>query len=158
VIRILPYDSETIVTSLQVEEVAALFQRVTAESVQWDREFKLPEGKIFYGYVYEDHFQLAARNMRLFSFNPLVLGRIESTRNGSIIFLTYQLFVITRIMLLFWTIFLAVACIVLFLYLDNFLLGTGSLLLLLLIHLVARANFNLQVKPTKQAIFDLLAR
>lgn len=156
-ISVLPYYSETIVTSLQVDEVAALFQHVTAESVQWDREFNLPEGKIFYGYVNENHFQLAARNMRLFSFNPLVLGKIESTKNGSIIFLTYQLFVITRIMLLFWTVFLGMTGLFLFIYLENFLLGAGVLLLLTLIHLVVRANFNLQVKPTKQAIFDLLA-
>lgn len=157
-ISVLPYNSETIVTSLQVDEVAALFQRVTAESVQWDQEFKLPEGKIFYGYVYENHFQLAARNMRLFSFNPLVLGKIESTKNGSIIFLTYQLFVITRIMLLFWTVFLGMTGLILFVYLGNFFFGAGILLLLILIHLVVRANFNLQVKPTQQAIFDLLAR
>lgn len=157
-IRVLPYFSETIVTSLQIEEVTALFQHVTAESVQWDQEFKLPEGKLFYGYVYKNHFQLAARNMRLFSFNPLVLGNIESTKNGSIIFLRYQLFVITRMMLIFWTIFLGIAGVISFVYLENFLSAAGILLLLVLIHLVVRANFNLQVKPTKQAIFDLLAR
>lgn len=157
-ISLLPSFSETIVTTLTTEEIAVRFQRVTAETVQWDQEFKLPQNKIFYGYVQETHFQIAARNMRLFSFNPLVLGKIEATKNGSILFLRYQLFILTRILVLFWTVFLMITCTLLFIYQNDFWYGIGTLLLLVLIHLVVRANFYLQVKPTQQAISSLLDR
>lgn len=157
-ISLLPSFSETIVTTSSATEIAGRFQRVTAETVQWDQEFKLPQNKIFYGYVQETHFQIAARNMRLFSFNPLVLGKIESTKNGSILFLRYQLFVLTRILVLFWTVFLLIASTLLFVYRDDYRYSIGTLLLLIVLHLVVRANFHLQVKPTQQAISSLLGR
>ncbi len=135
-----------------------LFQRVTAETVQWDQTFTLQEDKIFYGYVQKNHFQIAARNMRLFSFNPLVLGKIEATNNGSILFLRYQLFILTRILVLFWTAFLLIASSILLIYRDDCWFSAGTMLLLLLIHGVVRANFHLQVKPTQQAISSLLGR
>lgn len=156
-ISLLPSFSETIVTTLTTEEIAVRFQRVTAETVQWDQEFKLPQDKIFYGYVQETHFQIAARNMRLFSFNPLVLGKMEVTKNGSILFLRYQLFILTSILLLFWSFFLVIAGILLFVYRNDFLYSTGTLVLLIIIHMVVRANFHLQVKPTQQAISSLLS-
>ena len=155
-ISLLPSHSETIVTTLPAEEIAVLFQRVTAETVEWDQEFKLPQGKIFYGYVLQNHFQIAARNMRLLSFNPLVHGKIDATKKGSILFLHYQLFILTRILVLFWTVFLVIASILLFAYRDDLWYGSGTLLLLIIIHLVVRANFHLQVKPTQQAISSLL--
>jgi hypothetical protein len=158
VISLLPSYSETIVTTLTTEEIAIRFQQVTAETVQWDQEFKLPQDKIFYGYVQATHFQIAARNMRLLSFNPLVLGKIEATKNGSILFLRYQLFILTRLLVLFWTVFLMMASTILFIIRDNFWYGAGTLMLLVSIHLVLRANFHLQVKPTQQAISTLLDR
>ena len=141
---------------MPAEEIAVLFQRVTAETVQWNQEFKIPRDKIFYGYVQQNHFQIAARNMRLFSFNPLVHGKVEATQKGSILFLHYQLFILTRILILFWTVFLVIASILFFAYRDDLWYGTGTLLLLIIIHLVVRANFHLQVKPTQQAISTLL--
>lgn len=157
-ISLLPSFSETIVTTSSATEIAGHFQRATAETVQWDQEFKLPQDKIFYGYVQESHFQIAARNMRLLSFNPLVLGKIEPTKNGSILFLRYQLFILTRILVLFWTVFLLMASILLFVYRDDYWYSLGTLLLLIILHLVVQANFHLQVKPTQQAISSLLGR
>lgn len=155
-ISILPSHSETIVTSLEASDVTARLQKATANTVQWDQEFKMAADKIFYGYVQEKHFQVALRNMRLFSFNPLVQGRVEKTHNGSILFLEYQLFIMTRVLLVFWSVFAVVAALAVFYYQVNFWFGAMGLLLVSFIHLIAWANFKLQLKPTKEAIFKLL--
>lgn len=155
-ISILPSHSETIVTSLEASDVTARFQKATANTVQWDQGFKMDNSKLFYGYVQDEHFQIALRNMRLFSFNPLVQGRVERTHSGSILFLDYRLFVMTRVLLLFWSAFILVASIVALYYQANFWFGTTGLSLLAFIYAIAWANFKTQLKPTKEAIFKLL--
>ena len=112
--------------------------------------------KTFYGYVYDTHFQIALRNMRLMSFNPLVQGKIESTHSGCIVFLDFRLFILSRILLLFWTGFIIVAAIgITFVKGDLWFLLYASILLGLM-HGIAWANFRLQIHPTKSAIFKLL--
>lgn len=157
-ISLLPSYSETIVTPLQRTKVVTCFEGATAQSIEWDQSFILPQDKLFYGYVHDHHFQLALRALRLFSFNPLVQGKLESTPAGCIIFLKYQLFVLTRIILLFWSGFLVVGGLLLSVLKNNYWYSVGAILILTAIHLIVHANFRLHLKPTQRAIFDLIGR
>jgi hypothetical protein len=153
---LLPSYSETIVTTLFAKEVSERLQQATANTVQWDNGYTLANGKSLYGYVHGMYFQVAVRNMRLFSFNPLVNGTIEPTHNGCIIFLHFKLFVLTRVMLVFWSVFIFLSAIAIIYFQHNLWLALAALLLVVFVQWVAWSNFKLQLKPTHLAIIKLL--
>jgi hypothetical protein len=156
VIRVLPYMTETIVTTLSKEDVHSLFIELTAISVMSDANFRIPTDKKFYGVVSTTHFQLALKNSRLFSFCPIVNGSIEATKRGTIIFLTYQLFKPTQFLLFFWTVFLFLTAIFLFAKQQDFYSGIVCINFLVGLHVIAHANFKQQKKPLQEAIANLL--
>jgi hypothetical protein len=156
VISLLPSHSETIVTSLPPDEISSRVERATANTVYWNEEFKLTNNKPFYGFVHGHHFQIAARHMRLFSFNPLVFGSVEGTPSGSILFLRFRLFIMTRVMLVLWTVIIAIGGLVSSLRQHNAWYALGAVILIAFIHAVAWSNFKLQLKPTREGILQLL--
>lgn len=155
-ISLLPSYSETIVTSLLPVDISERIERATANTVYWNEELKLTHNKPFYGFVHQHHFQIALRNMRLFSFSPLVFGAIETTTNGSILFLRFRLFVLTRVMLVFWTILIVSGSFFVAWYQHSGWYIAGAFLLTGFIHWVAWSNFKMQLKPTRQAILQML--
>lgn len=155
-ISLLPSYSETIVTTLTPAEVATRLQRVTANSLEWDQSFVVAKDKMFYGYVHEQYFQVALRNTRLISFSPLVFGALEGTSTGCIILLTFRLFILTKLLIAFWSVALLSAAIALAVLFEMVLYPMCILVFLTILHLVAWANFRQQLKPTRRAIFELL--
>jgi len=150
----LPNRSVTWVTVLPTDEVSKRLATVTAHTIDWDEPNRISREKKFYGYVFNHHFQIASRNMRMFSFNPLVQGKIEATSQGSIVMMKLELFILTRVLLYFWTCFALVSCF--FLVSQPWFWMTGVCTLTLLLHVIARANFNQQVEPTIIAIKEVL--
>ncbi len=156
-ISLLPSSSETIVTSLEMDEISARLAKSTANTVIWDQEYKIANDKVFYGFVHKANFQLALRNMRLLAFTPMMYGRIEGAASGSIIFLNFKLFVLTRALLIFWSFFLIIAGSIMSIIQSNQWPILGALGIMLLFHLIAWANFKQQLKPMRIALFKLLA-
>lgn len=156
-INLLPSSSETIVTSLEMDEINTRLEKSTATTVVWDQEFKISSDKIFYGFVHNGNFQLALRNMRLLAFTPMMYGKIEGSTSGSIVFLTFKLFVLTRALLIFWSLFLIIAGSVMSLLQEDHLPILSAMGIMLLFHLIAWANFKQQLKPMRAALFKLLA-
>lgn len=156
-INLLPSSSETIVTSLEMEEINMRLEKSTANTVVWDQGFKVASDKIFYGFVHKGNFQLALRNMRLLAFTPMMYGKIEGSASGSIVFLSFKLFVLTRALLIFWSLFLVMAGSVMSIIKNDYWPMLIALGILLIFHLIAWANFNQQLKPMRTALFKLLA-
>jgi hypothetical protein len=152
--NVLPKKTLTFVTSLSAEEVSSRLAAITAHSIDWEQPNRVDPAKKFYGYVFNNHFQIALRNMRMFSFNPLVQGKIETAGNGSIVFLSLELFILTRVLLWFWSFFIVCTCFFL-LQLPIYWLA-GNIAALLLLHLVARANFRQHIQPTVSEILNVL--
>ncbi|GCC52546.1 hypothetical protein SanaruYs_27830 [Chryseotalea sanaruensis] len=140
-----------------MDEINTRLEKSTANTVVWDREYKIPNDKVFYGFVHNGNFQLALRNMRLLAFTPMMYGKIEGATSGSIVFLNFKLFVLTRALLIFWSVFLIIAGSVMSFVQSNQWPILGALGILLLFHLIAWANFKQQLKPMRTALFKLLA-
>jgi hypothetical protein len=114
-----------------------------------------PAGQNLTGRIIPFGFIVTIRLRRPHLFMPEVTGRIEQTSKGSIIFLKYDLFPATRLLLLFWTIVLPLAGIFISYQSKNYFLVAGSFALAILIHVVAWANFKLHVKTTQKILYRI---
>jgi hypothetical protein len=111
----------------------------------------------FNGWVKEKRFRIALRVFRVNHFLPLVIGQIEPTASGNILFVDYKLFPATRALLTLWTILLIFGCIAGAYQSKNVLYMLGGLGLVVLIHAIAWSNFNLQLKLTREALHRTIA-
>lgn len=108
--NIFPTYSEVLVSSLTCEEVARKIGAVTKKVDYLDVTVKKEKKHQFNGEVDDKHFSLSLIINQADSFLPLMNGKIESTKNGCILFLNYSLFPSSIFFLVFWgvvTFFLA---------------------------------------------------
>jgi hypothetical protein len=154
VISLLPAFHETIVLPSTADKVFQLLENSTSNKpfIQSDEE------KLFFnGWVKEEKFRLSLRVHRANNYLPLVIGQIESTSSGSILMIDYILFPTTRLLLTLWTILLVFGSVFASFQTKNILYLFGGLCIIGLIHAIVRSNFNLQLKPTREALHRLLS-
>lgn len=99
-----PNHSEVLVSSLSIKEVEGRLEKVTLDINFLDYEQRLQKGFKFNGKVEKGSFRLSLAIDKPDSFIPLILGKIEATPRGSILFLRYRLFPSSTFFLGFWTI------------------------------------------------------
>ena len=87
---------------------------------------------------------------------PVIIGEVESTSKGSIVFLRYRLFPATRLLLGFWSFILPLAFGFIAYHYSNINLLLGGLAFLALVHAVAWANFRLHVKTSQGILRPIL--
>lgn len=112
--------------------------------------------QILAGWVKDEKFQLIVRNRRLNSFMPVAEGTIEGTSSGCIIFLRYRLMPMTRIYLILWSAIALLSGVILGFYYKDVYLVLTAVGILIVIHLIAWANFRLHHKPLHDIIFNVL--
>lgn len=123
----LPFGRETLVSALSKEE---LLDRLTAVT-RGTRDDGPPELRpLFYGQVGAHGFRLSRVIEKGDNFLPLLLGKVEDTPRGSILFVRYQLFSPTRFFLWFWTGILLGFSLFFFLGSQQFLRGAACLFLM----------------------------
>lgn len=149
----LPFGRETLVSALSKEELlerlAAVTRRTRAEG--------LPELRpLFYGQVEEHGFRLSRVIEKGDNFLPLLLGKVEDTPRGSILFLRYQLFSTTRFFLWFWTAILSGFSLFFFLGSQQFLQGGVCLSLMVLNYALAVFFFHRQLEPSKKLFQEVI--
>ncbi len=111
-----PIEEETIVSARSQAEIISILSRftqvVTGETV--------PESHIFNGNIAKDSFRISLKISFPQNALPLAIGKIEPTSKGSIVFLKYQLFPATKVMLgVVGGILVTLAITFLLIYLDN---------------------------------------
>ena len=109
-------------------------------------EYAPQQYKPLMGWVKNDQFQVALRPRRPNGFSPIATGKIESTSNGSLVFLNYQLMPSTRFYLAFWSSIALLTGVITTLHYENLSLGLASLGILAFINGTAWANFHMHVK------------
>lgn len=102
VMNFFPTYSEILVSSLSCEEVARKIGAVTKKVDYLDVAVKKEKWHQFNGEVDTRHFRLSLIINNADSFLPLINGKIESTKNGCILFLRYSLFPSSVFFLAFW--------------------------------------------------------
>jgi hypothetical protein len=154
VISPLPSFHETIVLPRSADAVQDLLMRATSNKLFRQSD----EDQLFFnGWVQKYRFRFSLRRLRANHYLPLVIGKVEATSSGSILFVDYKLIPTTRVLLVLWTLLLTLGAFIVSYQLKNnyYLLGgTGAILL---IHAIVHSNFRLQLKPTRSTLHHLLS-
>ncbi len=149
----LPFGRETLVSPLSKEELLDRLAAVTRGT----RAEGLPEPRpLFYGQVEEHGFRISRVIEKGDNFLPLLLGKVEDTPRGSILFLRYQLFSITRFFLWFWTGILLGFSLFFFLGSQQFLQGGVCLSLMGLNYALAVFFFHRQLEFSKKLFQEVI--
>ncbi len=154
-ISLVPTYHETIVLSKPAREVYLLISGATS-----NKPFLQDDEKNLYfnGWAKEDRFRISLRLRRVNHYLPLVIGQIVSTSSGSILFIDYQLFPATRMLLTLWTILLILGSLMGYYQSQNILLPAGGLGIITLIHVIVRSNFQLQLATTQDTLRRLVSQ
>jgi hypothetical protein len=148
---ILPHDVKDVKTRLirHVKTVAE-FRRPYSSSLMAVDVHK------FNGFFKKNEFRIYKAIKAPQNFMPLVIGKIEPTSQGCIVFLRYKLFLMTRVFLVFWiSICLFFAFLFLFYY-NHPSLSALSFILGLLNYVIAVAGFRMHLKKTKEELHEIL--
>lgn len=149
----LPFGREILVSALSKEEVLDHLAAVTRGT----RREGLPEIRpLFNGSVEEDGFRLSRVIEKGDNFLPLLLGKVEDTPRGSIIFARYQLFATTRFFLWFWTLALLAFSLFFLLVTNQFLQGGACLFLSGVNYALAVFFFHRQLVPSKKLFQEVI--
>jgi hypothetical protein len=149
----LPFGRETLVSALSKEEVLDRLAAVTRGT----RREGLPEIRpLFNGRVEEDGFRLSQVIEKGDNFLPLLLGKVEDTPRGSIIFVRYQIFATTRFFLWFWTLVLLAFSLFFLLVTNQFLQGGACLFLSGVNYALAVFFFHRQLVPSKKLFQEVI--
>jgi hypothetical protein len=106
--------------------------------------------------VEADGFRLSRVIEKGDNFLPLLLGKVEDTPRGSIIFARYQLFSTTRFFLWFWTVVLLAFSLFFFLVTNQFLQGGVCLFLSGVNYALAVFFFHRQLVPSKKLFQEVI--
>lgn len=151
-ISLLPSHDETLVLPLSAEEVFAKFSSVTRNDLAAVQDKSI----LFSGWVKADRFRVSVKINRPNNFLALIKGRIESTSSGSLVFLEYQLFPTTRLLVTFWLLFTFLfTAIVSFQFSSYFYLFSG-LAVGVGIYLITWSNFKIQRNIAREILLRIL--
>jgi hypothetical protein len=149
----LPFGRETLVSALSKEELLDRLAAVTRGT----RADGIPEFRpLFYGQVGNHGFRISRAIEKGDNFLPLLLGKVEGTPRGSILFVRYQLFSTTRFFLWFWTGVLLGFSLFFFLGSQQLLQAGGCLFLMGLNYALAVFFFHRQLVPSKKLFQEVI--
>jgi hypothetical protein len=151
-LKLLPYNSEILVSILSKKEVLSQLSKVTVEVNYLDRMTQQDQNFFFSGIVGQSGFRISKVVNRGDTFLPLLLGKVEETPRGCILFLRYKLFPGAFFFLSFWTVILLAASAFYILITPNYLYATAALGLTALNYFVALFFFNRQVKISREIL------
>jgi hypothetical protein len=151
VITLTPQKTKTLVVPLTAHEVLIRLDEATNPPSSSPNKFTP-----LMGLIGENQFQLALRARRPNGFVPMATGKIEKTSNGCLIFLTYTLIPSTRFYLLFCSLIILLIGALTSFYSKNIWLSFVAIGSVVIIHLIAWANFRLHRKPLHNMLLEVL--
>ncbi|WP_297336490.1 hypothetical protein [Algoriphagus sp.] len=154
--NLLPFHSETLVSALSKTEVLEQLSRKTREVNFLDKRSHLQQGLEFNGYVGRSSFRISKVVQKSDTFLPLILGNVEDTARGSILFLTYRLFPGALFFILFWSIILVGFSLFYFLLVKSPVNGGICLGLGVINYVFALFFFHRQVKSSRTKFHELI--
>jgi hypothetical protein len=111
--KLLPYHKFRIVTSLKPAEVEErLHAEISPPVWGFDAMFADPTNTYFRGVIANGNFKVMRIIRNRNSFLPVVIGHIESSNNGSRVFVKLRLHLLVAVFMSIWLGGIAVACIV----------------------------------------------
>ncbi len=147
------FKKETIVLPHKASDVAAKLWWVT-KSPHIPRESG--PTLLFNGWVDEMDFEVSRIITHPENYLPVITGKIEATSTGTIIFIQYHLFFSTLMFLCFSSAFCLLFGVFLMALRHSYFYGGATLFLGLVNYTIAMANFNLQVRKSREVLYELL--
>ena len=160
--KLFPYHQETLVSPLSQQALLSQLAQVTRtqEASSQVRGEELPqlEGKhvVFNGAIGVADFRLSQVLRKGDTFLPLLLGRVEATPRGSLLFIRYRLFPSAVFFLVFWTVVLLSFSMFYFFLEKHFAYGALCLALALGNYAAAVFFFHRQLKRSRQLFQNVI--
>jgi hypothetical protein len=158
---LLLYFHETLILPYNANQVKATLMRQVKSIEKYKRPYSSTLMAVdlhkFNGFIKDNEFRIFKALRAPQNFIPLVVGRIEPTSKGSIVFLKYKLFLSTRMFLLFWIAICLFFTFFFITYYSNLFLAVVSFLLGLFNYIIAVAGFRMHLKKTRSELHELLS-
>lgn len=156
-LNLLPYHRETLVSSYAGVEVKRQLAEATVEVNYLDRRSQAKKkGILFNGLIGEKGFRISKVIDKGDTFLPLILGEIEETPRGCIIFMHFRLFPGAIFFLVFWTLLLLAFSAYFLFVTQNYFNGSICLFLTIVNYLVSMLFFHRQVQSSRKAFYTLI--
>jgi hypothetical protein len=155
-LNLIPLHSETLVSALSKEEVLGQLNRVTKEVNYLDRRTQNSRGILFNGIIGQKGFRISKVVDKGDTFLPLILGKVEETPRGSILFLSYRLFPGAIFFLAFWSLLLIGFGLFYSFGVINYFNASICFALALFNYGLALFFFNRQLKSSRKAFHQLI--
>lgn len=155
--HLLPHQYTVLVLPITAEEIE---NRLRQTVTPLPDDFSAPElpqhDFVFNGWIKEDRFRISRRINHAENFLPLVIGKIESSSKGSILFVNYRMFPSALFFMLFFCTLL-IACAFYFLISSLNWLAFGLLLASAIgVYGIGIMDFNQKVKTSKSLLEKVL--
>lgn len=156
--RLLPLYEETLVLPFHLEETSRKI-RLATRPLEKDVEYPetVEERFLFNGWVKENRFRISRKVRHPENFLPIIIGEMEGTSTGSILFIRYRLFFSSALFLVFWSLISLLFCFFLLFIREQYLYGALAGTLGILNYVVATKNFHLQIRSSRQALDKALS-
>lgn len=155
--NLFPFHTETLVSALSKEEVMEHISRKTREVNFLDKnQLQNQKGIAFNGIVGNQSFRISKVIQRSNTFLPLILGEVEDTPRGSIIFLRYKLFPGALFFVVFWSLVLLGFTAFYWGISQHWLNGGICLVLALINYFLAVFFFHRQVKESRANFHQII--
>jgi hypothetical protein len=145
------------VSALSKKEVLGNLSRVTAEVNYLDRRTQADSRLLFYGMVGQKGFRISKAIQKGDTFLPMLMGKVEETPRGSIIFLKYRLFPGAIFFLGFWSVILLAFSAYYFGVTAEYLYGGICLFLAIFNYFLAMFFFHRQVKSSREIFYKFIS-
>jgi hypothetical protein len=148
--NLLPYQNSILVLPFTAQEIVYKLRPKVKPFSSEEYLYRKPVDTFaFNGWIRDNKFRISRRITHAENFLPLILGRIESTSKGSILFITYRIFPTTLFFMgFFCLVMLAVASF--YALTEKDWLTAGFMLLVTLgIYSISILDFNQKVKVSK---------
>ncbi len=155
--RLWPTESETLVMAVSADQTLKLLRNATQLSAAPKSAVVAHrEERFFNGKIDRQSFYLSRKVSRPNNFLPLIVGSIDPTSHGCLVFIHYRLFTATRLFLIFWSVVSAGFAAYLAIYEQLYGYAAFSLIIGIINYLVALLNFQRQVGISQRLLRQVL--
>jgi hypothetical protein len=156
--NLLPYKNSILILPFKADEIEyKLRQRI--KPLANDFSISTPAGSsfLFNGWIGDYKFRISKQISHADNFLPLIVGKIEATSKGSIIFITYRMFPSTMFYLSFFCLMLLLSSLFFLLVEKNWITSGFLFLILLGIYIISILDFNQKVGISRSLLEKTLS-
>jgi hypothetical protein len=152
--NLLPYKNSILILPHKADEIAYKLRRRIKPLTDHS---SVSNHFLFNGWIRNYKFRISKRIQYADNFLPLIIGKIEATSKGSILFITYRMFPSTLFYLGFLSLMLLLACLFFLLAEKNWLTAGSLFLLLLGIYIISVLDFQQKVRISSRLLEKTLS-